>query len=234
MSDWLPVGDLYLERADAPDVRPERPWNQSDVFTDVPISIVNRFRPGTGPEQPAPTRRVTVMLLSHPCVMRAGRAGNPSDHQVVAEVQPVDEAQGGRPFRAPWDSHFSLFPLPGLLGGTDYAVNFRRIGVTHRGYLQGHRVAVLSHWGWAAMQRRYAYHSLRLDLDLASRRLETAAPWEEIQLWEEWNTRGHDPGSFQPWLSEPLSAGRRYAGEIRRSTLEYAPDDVRADLPAPR
>jgi len=231
MTDWLPVENLYLERGSTPNIRPSRPWNQSDVFTGVPLSLIARFRQDTTTADPAVTQRVMVMLLSHPCVLRAGAAGRPSDQQVVAHVQPVAEAQGPRPFEAPWDSHFSLFPLPDFLDGSDYVVNFRRIGTTHRQYLDERRIGVLSHPGWAAMQRRLAYHSLRVDLPLASRRLETAGSWEELQVWEEWNARGHPADDYQAWLNEPLSADRRYAGQIRRNVIEYAPDEVRADLP---
>ena len=230
MTDWLPVESIYLALQDEPIARATRPWNQSDVFSDVPLSIISRFREDIETADPQRTRRVTAMLLSHPCVLRAGGAGQPTDQQVVAEVRPVHEAQGQREFVAPWDSHFSLFPLPGFRDGVDYAVDFRRVGTTHKQYLEDRRVAVLSHAGWAAMQRRLAYHQLRVDLPLAQRRLETAGSWEELNLWELWIEGGQEFADFQPWLDGAV-AGGRYAGQSRRSIVEFAPDIVRAEIP---
>ena len=34
---WLPDGSLFLESSDTPQVRPNRPWNQGDIFIDVPL-----------------------------------------------------------------------------------------------------------------------------------------------------------------------------------------------------
>jgi hypothetical protein len=221
---WLPDGSIYLERADAPAVRPSRPYNQGDIFVDVPIASA-----GPGVEKPK-TSVGRVMLLGHPCSIRAGAKLLPT--QSVAAVRPVKEAQGTRAFVSPWDSHWYLFPLPQLAGGEDFAADFRRIGTTHLENLEGRRVACLNRDGWAALQRRWAYHALRADLPLDVRSHDLCGIWNELALWEEWTDRGLPPQEFPTWRDSP-QVGGAFAGTKRGDLLDFGFDELWTELPAP-
>jgi hypothetical protein len=170
------------------------------------------------------------MLIGHPCASR-GRSGKLNEAQTVVEVRPAAKATSPeRPFEAPWDSHYALYPLPDLKG-EDYVADFDIIGVTNSGFLAGKRIACLNKPAWAALQRRYIHHFGRLDLlqEDVERRLE--AFWAEIELWEKWTTHQGTEDGFQAWLDEPLQQGH-YAGSARRELLAFASDEVEAELQA--
>src|SRR4029078_2798616 len=136
--------------------------------------------------------------LGHPCSIHAGPRMN--ELQLVAEIRPLAEASGQRSWDPRSASHYYLFPLPALLAGEDYVVDFRRVGMTHYKNLDDKRIACMNLTGWAALQRRWAYHSLRVDLPLSIRMDDVRGYWNEINLWEEWNSRGLAADTFQPWL----------------------------------
>lgn len=226
---WLPNVDFYHDRSEQPHVRPSRPLCQGDVFVDVPLSIVKRHKPDVADKDKSTTNRILVALISHPCAMYAN--GAPINNVPVAEVRRAEDAcKEGRPFEPPFDDYSYFAPLPALQSGEDYVVDFRRIGVTHTRYLIDRRIACLSHKGWAAFQRRFAYHFLRMDVEFDKLLNATNPLWSEFEIWEEWGSRGHHPPEYQRWLEDPMQMGA-YAGEKRRDVLEYAPDLVAAELP---
>jgi hypothetical protein len=219
---WLPEDSIYLERSVAPLVKPSRPLWQGDVLVDVPLALTGRGLEG------AKARPVTAIMLAHPCSIYAGDRLN--EMQLIAAIRPAREAAGKKPLIDPWESHYYLFPLPDLIGGEDFVVDFRRIGMTHYRNLDDRRIACLSLGGWAALQRRWAYHSLRIDLPLSDRIEDLRGLWNEINLWETWAVRGNSPDRFQDWLQEAQSSGP-YAGSIRRTLLDYGPDEIVSDMP---
>src|SRR2546421_11286119 len=88
---WLPDGSLFLEASDTPPVRPQRPWNQGDIFVDVPITLTDRTNAGA----PKPKEKVChAMLMGHTCSLRGG--GKPAILQNVAEVRKAKDAEIGR------------------------------------------------------------------------------------------------------------------------------------------
>jgi hypothetical protein len=225
---WIPSGPLYLERADAPHVRPPRPLHQGDVFIDVPLAIARPNPPSL--EQTHPTQRTAAILISHPCSVRAGPRLLPI--QTLVEVRPMTQCTSMEAlFGPPWDGYYHLFPLPGLLGDEDYAANFRRIGTAPAGSLEANRIACLSHEGWVALQRRYVHHAARVNPDHDQHVEATRPLWEEVGLWEEWIRRGHDPGSFEEWLLGRLGGEGPYAATERKDLLAYLPELVWSDLP---
>lgn len=224
--------DFYLARANHPEVRPLRPWNQGDIFVDIPLSLGPKYSTGETLDESDNVRLSMAALLGHPCSLRAGADGRPVSNQVVAEVRLAsDVGSTERPFEPPYDGYYYLFPLPGLINGRDYVIDFRRPSVTHARFLQGNRIACLSRHGWAALQRRYIYHFSRGDTDHDEIFQGLAAPWHELEIWEEWTTRTGSPDGFQVWLDQPIDQQRHFGGTIRREGLSYAFDDVRADLP---
>lgn len=220
---WLPEDSIYLELADTPVAQPARPLSQGDVFTEVPIAATGRgsdkAKINVGP----------ALLLGHPCSIHAGGRIVPT--QLVAAVRPkADAASGNRSLEPPWDTHHYLFPLPGLIDGEDFVADFRRVGTTHFKNLEARRIACLTQDGWAALQRRWAWHTLRADLPLASRSADLAGLWNELRLWEEWNSRGQGYEEFPSWLEQPQEAGA-YVGTKRRDLIDYALDELMTELP---
>ena len=219
---WLPDESIYLERSDVPHVRPSRPNNQGDVFADVPIATAGR-----GEDKPKVVVG-PVIVLGHPCSIYAG--GRIIDTQLVASVRPVEEAVRGRPFEAPWSTHLFLFPLPGLIDGRNFVADFRRVGTTHFKNLEGRRTACLTRDGWAALQRRWAWHTLRADISLDSRSNDLRGIWNELTLWEEWADRGYPSEEFMGWRDAPQGEGT-FTGTKRADLLDYAFDELWAELP---
>jgi hypothetical protein len=225
--EWLPDGGIFLARAADPDVRPSRPWWQGDVFAGVTIPVLT-MRKGEPQMKALEGRR--AILLGHPCSIRGG--GTLARAQNVAEVR-LPRGKEAERLKPPWGTDLRLFPLPDLLGdGELHVADFNTIGTVAQEHLAGKRIACLNHDGWAAFQKRYGVHSLRIEQSLSDRRADTQAYWNEITIWEEWCSRGQLEGDYQAWLNEPLESGE-YAGTIRRQALEFAPDAVEAELPDP-
>lgn len=219
---WLPDESIYLERADLPHVRASRPYNQGDVFAEVPIATAGRG------EDKSKIVVGPVLVLGHPCSIYAG--GRLIETQLVASVRPVEDVVRGRPFEPPWDTHRFLFPLPGLKDGQDFVADFRRVGTTHFKNLEGRRTACLTRDGWAALQRRWAWHTLRADIPLESRSNDLSGIWNELALWEEWTDRGYESEEFTAWR-EAVQGGGSFIGTKRADLFDYALDELWAELP---
>lgn len=226
---WPPEDEFYSARDAARGVRPNRPLFQGDVFVDVPFTVANPARPdGTCFQE----RRANVLLIGHPCVMRAGARVLPV--QSAVEVRDKSEAvNAAHPFERPYESHYHYFPLPSLLGNEDHVADFRRIGTTLTAELDGQRVACLSRASWVALQHRYVYHSTRHELDFEMMLAQADVWWNDVMLWEEWTDRGLPPDDFEAWMKELLTQDRAYSGTTRRDAAAFAPDDVRDDFPEP-
>src|SRR4051812_12286716 len=108
---WLPDGSLFLDQADVPPVRPERPWHQGDVFADVPITITGRTNAGAVKTK---TIHGHAALTGHTCSVRGG--GKLAILQNVAHVRPakVKELEKFDLVEPKWDCYFQLFPYVGL------------------------------------------------------------------------------------------------------------------------
>jgi hypothetical protein len=223
-SPWLLDADPYIELADRPHVRPNRPFWQGDIFDSVPLSLTDKPKA----EGPKPkTRETAAMLVGNPCSLHAG-GGRLAVMQNVAQVRPLKERERDR-FAPPWDGFFQLFPLPSFRDGEVWVADFNVLGSVHFKYLEASRIACLSREGWAAMQCRFAYHTLRMRQSVTDRIEDIRALANEADLWEEWNTTGRDPGEFQGWLEEPCGA-EAYAGTKRRELLDFAPDMVASEF----
>lgn len=222
---WLPSEGIYLDKADSPDVRPSRPWAQGDVFADVTIYLMDINASG-----PRSKERVGhAMLLGHTCSMRGG--STLSALQNVCQVRPAKEAEIAK-LAEREGAYRQLFPLPSLVGDDLWVADFNVLGSVKFTHLRGKRTACLSHAGWAALQLRYAHHSTRIDQSLEQRIADIRPTWIEIELWEEWCSRGHPETEYQPWLDE-LAGIDDDGGVTRRKAIELLPDLVREQLPSP-
>jgi hypothetical protein len=193
----------------------------------VPLLVIRKYKEGS--DDTHTSQAGMVALLGHPCAVYAG--GKPVRTQPVAQVRKKAEAcRSGYPFEPPWEGYSALFPLPDFVEGEDYVVDFKRLGIVHFEALNEHRIACLTHEGWAAFQKRYAYHSLRANIDMERVIAATTKVWNEFEVWERWCQRGLDPQQYQTWLQEPQETGT-YAGTKRDDLLEHASDEVLREMP---
>jgi len=218
-------GSLFLEPPVQPPALPNRPWNQGDIFEDVSVSVVVN--------EAVQSKKYSVMLLGYPCVIYRGSKLAPS--QTVGLVRPKADivTSAMKQFEPPWDSYKNLFPLPQFQTSADYVVDLRQVYTVATAQLDGKRTACLSHEGWAALQKRFAWHWLRIDLPLQQRMSDTLERWNELLAWHRWGENGLTFEAFQPWLKGPLGLdGSPYRGTPRNEILEMAVDDVMGDFPA--
>src|SRR6266550_1456857 len=179
-TDWSWGGITYRVRVDTPEANPTRPWNQGDVFVDVPLAAIPKHKESATPDELARGRICKVLLLGHPCSIHLAN-GEVTPVQAVVEVRKIDHV-----LTPPYDSHYFYFPLPKLIADDDYVADFRRIGVTHFQFLEGKRIACLTREAWAALIRRYVFHASRFDLGQATVYEGIGSLWHEFDLWEMW------------------------------------------------
>lgn len=223
-SVWLPEEPIFLEKADEPHVRPHRPLNQGDIFVDVPQAVVAR-KEGL----PAVNLSDTfALLLGHTCSIRAG--ANLVQLQTVCEVRPASDREKAT-FAEPWDGWWTLFPLVGFKDDALWVADFNLVSTVHVKHLREKRVACLNERGWAALQKRFANHCVRDSQPLEIRQADSHYLWVEIELCEEWCSRGHREPDFFDWLKEPIAVDCPYKGTPRSKALDLAGDFIRSELP---
>lgn len=219
--NWPPRRDEFFLPAS-----PHRPIFQGDVFRDVPIVKARAGdRPTVDPKVTVEHR--SVMLLGFPCDITTS-SGDLGRAQQVAIVREADK------LRVPstWEGAFTACPLPNLFGdGTLWAADFLALSPVDRTYLTpANRIASLSELGWAYFRQRLALCFTRALIVLQPLQAVGVTTWHEIELWEDWNRRGHNPEGFQSWLDEfdpNLGFRRRVAlqrgmGQILLSLLPLA------------
>src|SRR6266511_1489623 len=88
---WLHNESIFLDRASDPPVRPDRPWNQGDIFADVPLTLTNRA--GSGAATPK-VRQGYAIMTGHPCSLRG--EGNVATIQKLIEVRQIKYREATR------------------------------------------------------------------------------------------------------------------------------------------
>lgn len=162
----LAIEDLWLSLGAVP---PSRPLMQGDVFEGI-----------------AANEQGLVMVITHPCSMRAGSRLRPRQTVVsIQEVKPPDEELAWR------TSHYDYMPLPGLTHdaiGNGYPVaDFRAIASEETANLSYQaRIAALSHEAILHLQQRLAHHLTRAIIDLPTLSRVSDAVLAEVELQEEW------------------------------------------------
>jgi hypothetical protein len=205
-ASWPPARD-ELFRA----TTPARPVFQGDVFRDVP-SV--RGQAGDRPDGDPRVRieRRLAVALTHPCEMYA--------RGVLTRIQTVAVVREAHKLTTTnlWQGGFGACPLPDLLGDGDlWGADFRTITSVDRSYLTpANRIATLTEFGWAYLRQRLALYFTRVTTHLADLRQTGRATWDEVELWEQWNTLGREPSAYQAWLDTPDAN----IGFTRRQALE--------------
>lgn len=172
-----PVDELYIARGNP--VEPWRPIMQGDVFRSVQVPGLDDVAALEGHE--------LVMVLAHPCTMRAGA-------QLQSRIQavPVTPHQFVEPDRWPV-GHFRHLPLPELVPGEapgHHAACLGFFGMVDSRELQlGRRVACLSEVGVLLLQQRFIFSLTRARVGLDTLGAAVSGVLEEAELLEEWNER---------------------------------------------
>jgi hypothetical protein len=129
-----------------------------------------------------------VMILQHPCALRAGVNLHP--RLLVAPVSP-------NTLRSSWaKAPFTKMPLPKLIEGKDHSADFVALDIVDSATLvASERVAVLSQSGVNLLMQRWTHHSTRLTVPTYTYSEATMAPFDEADLIEEWVTDRVEAGA---------------------------------------
>ena len=167
---------LYVHRGS--DIPLTRPVFQGDVFTRLQIP---------GIDDGADAADSLIMLIGHPCSMRAGPALRKRLQAVRVSPYELLADSGWR------SGHLRVMPLPDLrpasTGTAHYAARFEDIGVVASADLDASlRIAVLSDVGVRILQQRLIAYYTRYDaVDVATLDEASRPAMEEVDLLEEWN-----------------------------------------------
>lgn len=156
---------LYDDRGHVP---PTRPITQGDVFREVDV-------PGFT-DQPA-----AVLVLQHPCSMRAGAELRPR-----LTVVAIRGPQRIRP--SDWQGYAWAMLLPNLLGdGSGYLADFRDvISVDSSLLLRSKRIAALTNYGVQVLHQRNIFYQTRLMVDISTLAQTFDPIATELELQYEW------------------------------------------------
>lgn len=169
MADRLAVPEdpdaLFLSSGD--DVNPNRPLHTGDVIEGVVLPVLD--------DEPT-----IVVIVSHPCAMRAGPKLQPLLH--VAPV--VSHSESGPQM---WTGNFKLMALDGLAVLTNPVVRLDRSTLVQSVNLGAdRRIACLDRPGVNILRQRLVHHLTRVVIDVSIFDQEAAPAHEEVDLMEDW------------------------------------------------
>jgi hypothetical protein len=179
------VDDLYLDRGDP--IEPWRPVMTGDVFD--------------GPAIPGCAAHDFVLVLSHPCSLRADGV------ELVERLQALPVALADEIPLAAWKGNFRVMPLP-LLWRDDrhYVVRLTEFGMLDAADLDlDRRICALTEIGVTLLQQRFFHNQSRVKVELDRIHAQASPVFAEVELWTQWN--------------EELAESRVVAGEDRRAVL---------------
>lgn len=231
----------YGARGDVPVVSPARPTSQGDVFIDLPLVGAAQPNPKQAGSWVATKPRKSLgILVTHPCGSRSSTTHRLNPFLSIAPVVKCPPE-----WEAPWEGHFSLMPLPGLLNGEDYVAKLNEVCPVSRDALVDRRIAHLSADGLKALFHRLAMNSLRYPETPVHYATEAQRLADEIDLWETWTMRNGSEDGYQDWLDEafggqPIEGGNGtlvegsavVSGQSRRAVLLWNREEVEAELQA--
>lgn len=207
VSDAAYPAEPYQHRADQPHVAPNRPLSQGDVFLDIPLvagAVPDARQQGTWRARTRTGPKALGLFITHPCASRSSMTYRLHPYVSMA---PVVKCPSG--FGPPWDGHYDLAPLPGLLCGEDYVAKLGEACPVPTAALQGRRIAVLAVEGLEALFHRLAMNSLRFPETPTHYKTEAARVTHEIDLWERWTTKCGTGDGFQEWLNQSFGGQPR-------------------------
>lgn len=188
---------LYLYRAD--EVVSERPVQTGDVFDGVEIPGLD-----DGPG--------IAVVLNHPCSMRSNGVDLVERLQ-LARVTAYQEV----PLNAWQRHHQRVMPLPDLIDGAHYAVQYSDFGLVRSGTLDlNRRVACMDPLGINLLQQRFIWYVSRFFAPTSKLHQSCVGAFVEIDLMEEWNAGWAAAGlpnaeageAFHKWIRDDDGSGR--------------------------
>jgi len=219
---WPPQrSDLLLPHS------PHRPISQGDIFLYLP------FVKASPPREDGPQGRPTIearaaLVLGYPCEMYRKATLLPVQTiAVLRRANDVDVPADWFSRREPPQGAFKACPLPDPLGdGELMAVDFRALSNIDAQHLQrATRVASLTEYGTAYLRQRITLCFSRVTVRLSTIIRAGRATFDEMELWELWNERGHPSDEYQRWLD----AVDPDLGAVRRDALERGlRDEIRS------
>jgi hypothetical protein len=125
-----------------------------------------------------------VMVVSHPCSMRAGAHLRP-----LIQVAPVTVKQPSSLSAGQWRGSYKLMLLPDLRrDGKTYVATFELSSPFKTSDLDlARRTAILSEYGILIFYQRHVRHLTRLDLGIRDLEPVTRAVFTELALQDDWN-----------------------------------------------
>jgi hypothetical protein len=211
---WLP-DDFFIGHPDPPEVLPDRPIGQGDVFRSVPVAGKTALRDG----QPGVKAKVEpAIVVASSCGMRKAADGALNDLIHVAPIKRLASLAPG--WADPWEGWLHVLPLPGLElsdEGDPAAANLSRIGLCATATLDlENRIGCVSLRGMLALKGRLSTYFVRVEVPSALVEVGAHEEWHELDLWQRWITRTGEEAGFQQWLSEE---NLNFPGRQRRETL---------------
>jgi hypothetical protein len=219
--EWFPPAP-YLEHAEQPIVRPDRPVCQGDVFLGLPVVRGVRWAKGRWNKKASEKPEALSILIAHPCSARSNETHVLKDDISLAPIMRVPKNWG-----PPWAGYFEMFPLPGLYRGEDYVADLSRAFPVIPEYLRDRRIACLSEAGLAALLDRLARNATRLEpVDVSGHFSSEAERLRmEFDLWEIWVRGVGEENGFQQWLE-----GEWLEGSTRRQSMRGHFEEIREAL----
>lgn len=155
-----------------------------------------------------------VMILQHPCAVRAGVDLNP--RLLVALVSPDK-------LRSSWaKAPFAKMPLPKLIADKDHSADFIALDVVDSATLvASEKLAVLSPSGVNLLMQRWVHHNSRVAVPTHTYSDVTTGPFDEADLIEEWVTDRVEAGTRARAAEEECSSWLdvKFNGRRRRELL---------------
>lgn len=192
---------LFLARGN--EVNSNRPLYTGDIVTGVHLDVLQ-------------AEPLTVVVVSHPCAMRAG--ARVLDHLHVAPV--VAHSESGPQM---WRGNFKYMALDGLAeaaGLTNPVIRLDRMTLAATDTLDiSRRIACLDRPGVNILRQRLVHHLTRLVVNISVFDSEASAAHEEVELTEEWLDTAVDSGADPAEAAEELHTWLR--GDDRQRLLGY-------------
>jgi hypothetical protein len=190
------------------------PLMQGDVFTGLYIPFLA-------------TKKVNVLVVSHPCTMREGATLR--DRVTIVRVK-SDSRPMPKEF---WLGNLNVMPLPGLIPDSpkNYYADFRDIiTIDPTELVLSQRIATMTHRGILLLQQRYICAHTRLVVDLPTLHEQALSVMVELELQRDWVEAGMTAANttndlkvmdecitaYHEWLDADDKARR---GKLRDKTL---------------
>ncbi|HXH56798.1 hypothetical protein [Iamia sp.] len=208
---------LCLARGD--EVNPHRPLFTGDVIDGVTVEVLDEVA------QP-------VVIVSHPCSMRAGAELAPLLH-----VAPVVTYHA--PSTAVWQKHFKVMPIGAVANMQHAVVKLDRMTLVSAGAIDpGRRLYYSTRHGINLLRQRMVHHLTRVAIPTQTFDEEAGGAHEEADLMEDWIDSAIDLGAdaaevgtaFHDWIMTVEGGRTRQAKLLDSQAVPGVRRAMRAEI----